>query len=117
MATKKAAPAKAAPKVKKLTPMSKSALINALLESAPGLNRKQIKQIVESLEDIGHKQLKKQGVFTVPGFAKFTVVKKKATPERQGRNPATGEAMTIKAKPARKMVRARPIKAIKMAID
>ena len=30
----------------------------------------------------------------VPGFGKFTV---KDRPERQGRNPATGEAMTIKA--------------------
>lgn len=114
MATKKAA---AAPKAKKVVQMSKSALINALGDSTPGLNRKQIKQIIESLEEIGHKQLKKQGVFTVPGFAKFTVVKKKATPERQGRNPATGEPMTIKAKPARKIVRARPIKAIKLAID
>ena len=30
----------------------------------------------------------------VPGFGKFTV---KDRPEREGRNPATGEAMTIKA--------------------
>ena len=31
---------------------------------------------------------------TVPGFGKFAV---KSSPERQGRNPATGAAMTIKA--------------------
>lgn len=30
----------------------------------------------------------------IPGFGKFTV---KSRPARQGRNPATGEAMTIKA--------------------
>lgn len=30
----------------------------------------------------------------IPGFGKFTV---KSRPEREGRNPATGEAMTIKA--------------------
>ncbi len=51
---------------------------------------------------------------SIPGFGKFAV---KDRPERQGRNPATGEPMTIKAKPARKIVRARPIKAIKLAID
>ena len=31
---------------------------------------------------------------TVPGFGKFTV---KNRPEREGRNPSTGKAMTIKA--------------------
>lgn len=31
---------------------------------------------------------------SIPGFGKFSV---KARPERQGRNPSTGEAMTIAA--------------------
>ena len=115
MATKKAAAA--TPAKKKNAPLSKAALINALVETGEGLNRKQVKGLIESLESIGHKQLKKAGVFVVPGFAKFVVVTKKATPARTGRNPATGEEIQIKAKPARKIVRARPVKAIKLAID
>jgi nucleoid DNA-binding protein len=112
MATKKTSTS-----TKKSSPMSKAALINALVETSEGLSRKQVKAIMDSLEDIGYKQLKRTGVFTVPGFAKFRVVKKKATPERMGRNPATGEPMVIKAKPASKTVRARPVKALKEAID
>lgn len=115
MATKKAAAA--TPAKKKNAPLSKAALINALVESGEGLNRKQVKALIESLETLGHKQLKKTGVFVVPGFAKFVVVTKKATPARVGRNPATGEEIKIAAKPARKIVRARPVKAIKLAID
>lgn len=111
MATKKAAAT-----TKKNAPLSKAALINALVESSDGLSRKQVKGLLETLETLGQKQLKKAGVFVVPGFAKFVVVTKKATPAREGRNPATGETIQIKAKPARKIVRARPVKAIKQSI-
>ena len=54
--------------------------------------------------------------FTMPGFAKFRVVKKPATKAREGINPFTKAPMTFPAKPASKSVRARPIKAIKDAI-
>ncbi len=110
MATKKTA-------TKRTAPMTKTALINALVDGAEGLTRKQVKEVIESLADIGHKQLKRTGVFTVPGFAKFTVVKKKATKARKGINPFTGEPTIFKAKPASKGVRARPVKAIKDAVD
>ena len=109
MATKKVA--------KKVTPMTKTALINALVEESDGLTKKQIKGIVEALASIGHKQLKRVGQFTVPGFAKFTVVKKPAVKARKGINPFTGEEMMFKAKPATRVVRARPIKAIKDAVS
>ena len=110
MATKKTA-------TKRTAPMTKTALINALVDGAEGLTRKQVKEVIESLADIGHKQLKRTGGFTVPGFAKFTVVKKKATKARKGINPFTGEPTIFKAKPASKGVRARPVKAIKDAVD
>ena len=55
-------------------------------------------------------------MFLVPGFAKFVVVKKPATKARKGTNPFTGEEMMFKAKPARKIVRARPVKAAKDAV-
>jgi len=55
-------------------------------------------------------------VFLVPGFAKFVVIKKPATKARKGVNPFTGVPTVFKAKPARKIVRARPIKAAKDAV-
>ncbi|AKT36489.1 HU family DNA-binding protein [Chondromyces crocatus] len=102
---------------KKVAALSKSALINAVVESTEGeLTRKQVKAILESLTDIAYKELKKTGVFTMPGFAKFRVVKKPATKAREGINPFTKEPMTFPAKPASKSVRARPIKAIKDSV-
>ena len=52
----------------------------------------------------------------MPGFAKFVVIKKPATKERSGINPFTKESTIFKAKPARKIVKARPVKAAKDAV-
>lgn len=101
---------------KKTTTISKAALINALVESVGEVSRKNVKAILDALVDVGYKELKKSKVFTLPGFAKFRIVEKKATPARTGRNPQTGEPMQIAAKPKSKAVRARPIKAIKEAV-
>src|SRR5207302_9119875 len=69
-------------------PLSKSAILEAIT-SAVGedLSKKQIKLVVETLVEVGHRELKKTGVFVLPGFAKFTVVKKPARPAREGINP------------------------------
>ena len=40
-------------------------------------------------------------------------VEKKATPARQGKNPRTGEPMTIPAKPKRTVVKALALKGLK----
>ena len=73
---------------------------------------KDVKGVLETLAKIGYQELKKSGVFLVPGFAKFVVVKQPATKGRmsKGVNPSTGEPMVFRAKPARKTVRARPVK-------
>jgi nucleoid DNA-binding protein len=114
MATKKTTAKKTT--AKKAAPMTKTQLINALVDANGELTRKQVKSIVEELAVIGHKQLKRVGQFTVPGFAKFVVNKKPATKARKGINPFTGEPTVFKAKPARKIVRARPVKAIKDSV-
>jgi DNA-binding protein HU-beta len=102
---------------KKGTTLSKSALINAVVEANENaVTRKQVKAILESLTEIAYKELKKNGIFTMPGFAKFRVVKKPATKAREGTNPFTKQPMTFAAKPASKSVRARPIKSIKDGI-
>jgi DNA-binding protein HU-beta len=97
--------------------MSKSELIQKIADQHPnGLTRKDIKGVIESLASVGYKELKKMGVFFVPGFAKFVVIKKPATKARKGINPFTKEPTIFKAKPARKVIRARPVKAVKDAV-
>ena len=98
--------------------MSKSELIQKIAEQHSNKNmaRKDVKAVIESLAAIGYKELNKSGAFLVPGFAKFVVIKKPATKERSGINPFTREPTIFKAKPARKIVKARPVKAAKDAV-
>jgi DNA-binding protein HU-beta len=97
------------------THMTKSQLIEQIA-SKTELAKKDVKGILEQLAEVGYRELKKNSVFLLPGFAKFVVIKKPATKARQGVNPFNGEPMTFKAKPARKIVRARPVKAAKDAV-
>ena len=97
------------------TQLSKSQVIEKIATTTE-LSKRDVKNVMDTLVDVGHKELKKNGVFLVPGFAKFVVVKKPATKERQGINPFTKEPITIKAKPARKVLKARPVKAAKDAV-
>jgi len=95
--------------------MSKSELIEKVTAHT-SLTKKDIKSVLDSLAAVGHKELKKTGVFLLPGFAKFIVIKKPATKERAGINPFTKEPTVFKARPARKIIRARPVKAAKDAV-
>ena len=97
--------------------MLKSELIQRIIDGHPSeIARKDVKGVIEAVAAIGHKELKKTGAFVVPGLAKFIVIKKPATKAREGINPFTKEPTTFKARPARKIVRARPVKAVKDAV-
>src|SRR5579872_3507575 len=97
--------------------MTKSELIQKIADQhSDEVSRKNVKNVLESLADIGYKELKKTGAFLVPGFAKFVVIKKPATKARKGINPFTKEPTVFKAKPARKIIKARPVKAAKDAV-
>jgi DNA-binding protein HU-beta len=97
--------------------LTKSALIQAIVSGVgDDTSRKAVKAVLETLTKIGHRELKKNGIFVVPGFAKFVVVKRPARPARPGINPFTKEAIMFAAKPATKAVKARPVKAIKDAV-
>jgi DNA-binding protein HU-beta len=101
----------------KKKPMSKTEILQAVVDAVgEEVSRKHVKQIVETLVSVGHKELKKNGIFVLPGFAKFVVVKKPARPAREGINPFTKEKQMFAAKPASKAVRARPVKAVKDAV-
>jgi len=95
--------------------ISKSELIQKVAD-AVSLPKKDVKAVIEQLAIVGYKELKKSGEFVLPGFAKFIVVKKPATPERSGINPFTKEPTVFKAKPARKILKVRPVKAAKDAV-
>ena len=75
-------------------PLSKSAILQAVADAiGEEISRKHVKEVVETLVDVGHKELKKNGIFVLPGFAKFVVVKKPARPARDGHQPLhQGEA-------------------------
>lgn len=97
---------------KKVTPRTKSELL-AHISGETGLTRKQVSGVFDSLSGMIGKSLKREGVFAIPGLVKLKVVKKPATKARKGVNPFTGEAMTFKAKPASKKVRALTLKNLK----
>jgi nucleoid DNA-binding protein len=95
-------------------PMSKTEILNALAEGT-SLTKKQVGGVLDELAALIGKNLGKRGpgVFNVPGLMKITVVRKPATPARRGINPFTGLEQEFKAKPARNVVKIRPLKALK----
>jgi nucleoid DNA-binding protein len=95
-------------------PPSKSEVITKIAESTE-LSRKQVSSVFDSLsEQIKNSVGKKgTGVFAVPGLMKITVIQKPATKARKGINPFTKEEVMFKAKPARKVIKVRPLKALK----
>jgi len=112
MPAKKPVPARKMTAVKK--PMSKSAIIAELTQNTE-LNKKQVSSVLDELAILIERHIKKRapGKFTLPGLMKIEVKKKPATKKREGRNPRTGEKMIIKAKPAHRVVRIKPLKRVK----
>lgn len=82
-----------------------------------GLARKDVAKVFASLNDVieGHVKSRGAGEFKVPGLMKIKVNKKPATKARKNvPNPfKPGELMDVKAKPARKVVKVLPLKALK----
>lgn len=99
---------------KSARPRSKSEVYKDLAE-ANGLTRKQVSGVFDSLAGMIKKDLNKgAGVFAVPGLMKIVVVRKPATKSKTVPNPfKPGEMMTVKAKPARKLVKVRALKSLK----
>lgn len=76
--------------------MNKSELIKAIAEKT-GESKAATESIVNGFMATVSEQLAMGGDVVLVGFGTFSVVHKE---ERQGRNPATGEPMTLKAKNA-----------------
>ncbi|MFO7986593.1 MAG: HU family DNA-binding protein [Desulfatiglandaceae bacterium] len=95
-------------------PMTKSAMVNEIAENT-GLTKKEVSSVFEELSALIERHVKKRsaGQFTLPGLLKIEVKRKGATKARKGVNPFTGEEITIQAKPARRVVKVRPLKRLK----
>jgi hypothetical protein len=89
------------------------------LADATGLSRKQVSQFFDALSELIQRELGKKGpgVFTVPGLLKLKRIVKPATKATKKPNPfKPGEMMDVKAKPARNVVKAQPLKSLKELI-
>ena len=81
--------------------MSKAAVLTELAQ-ATNLTRAQVGLVLEGMETLIARHIKKRGAgeFTIPGLIKIKKIRKTATRKRMGRNPKTGESIKIPAKPA-----------------
>ena len=118
-AAKKApAKAKAAPKARRITAvseaMTKTALLTEIADNT-GLAKKEVQLVLDELSVAIERHVKKKaiGEFTLPGLMKIVVQNKPAVKAKKGRNPFTGEEMMFKAKPARNVIKVRPLKKLK----
>ncbi len=93
---------------------TKSEILTGIAASTD-LSRKQVSAVFAALsEQIGKNVGKKgPGVFVVPGLMKIMVITKPATKARMGINPFTKQEVQFKAKPARKVIKVRALKALK----
>ena len=95
-------------------PMTKSEIVSGISDKT-GLAKKDVGAVFEAMAGQIKKSLGKSGVgaYTVPGLMKLVVQRKPATKARKGINPFTGEETMFKAKPARNVVKIRPLKNLK----
>ncbi len=94
---------------------TKSEILHIIAEQAD-LLLKQVKSVFMSTHQLmqSHMMKKGSGEFLIPEMGMKVVRKTKpAAKERQGRNPLTGETITIPAKPKKEVIRIRALKALK----
>ena len=93
---------------------TKSEILASIAETTE-LSRKQVASVLDALAGLIKTAVGKKGpgLFAMPGLMKVTVVQKPAVPAHKGINPFTKQEQMFKAKPARKVVKVRPLKALK----
>jgi len=93
---------------------TKTEIVNALAEKT-GLTKRDIGIVFTELSALVRKDLGSRGpgVFSIPGLVKLKVIKKPAVKAHKGINPFTKEPTVFQAKPARKVVKAQVLKAVK----
>jgi nucleoid DNA-binding protein len=99
---------------KTVKPATKSEILACIAESTE-LSRKQVAAVFDALSGCIKNAVGKKGpgVFALPGLMKIMVVQKPAVPAHKGINPFTKQEQMFKAKPARRVVKVRALKALK----
>ena len=95
--------------------LTQSQLVAAVAERAE-LSKAEAKRALGALDEVVLEEVGNAQKVRIGGLVQLTVRLKAATKPRQGRNPATGEEITIAAKPASVDVRARPLAKVKEAL-
>jgi nucleoid DNA-binding protein len=95
-------------------PRSKSEVFQIIGQHV-GCSRRDVAAMFHTLGGIIKADLSKMGagVASIPGLLRITVKRKPATPARMGINPFTKEQVMFKAKPARNVVKVRPLRGLK----
>ena len=93
---------------------TKSEILASIAQTTE-LSRKQVACVLDALavqikNAVGKKG---PGAFSVPGLMKIVVVQKPAVKAHKGINPFTKQEQMFKAKPARSVIKVRPLKALK----
>jgi nucleoid DNA-binding protein len=112
---------KTAPKGVKISPATKARSSSEFYNAIAGqttLTRKQVASVFEAFSDILAADLGKKGpgVLKVPGLMKVTVKRKPAEKAMKRINPFTKQEYMSKPKPARNVVKVRPMKGLKDAV-
>lgn len=80
------------------------------------LSRSDVKNVLATLEDIVLDEIGNAEKVKIGSLVQLNVKLKPATKARKGRNPATGEEITIGPKPASVQLKARPLAKAKSAL-
>lgn len=96
------------------SPLNKSQIL-ADISTTTGIAKRDVGKVVEELAGVIERHIGKKGPgqFTLPGLFKIKTIRKPATKARKGINPFTKEEVTFKAKPARTVIKIRPLKKLK----
>ncbi|HKP63215.1 MAG TPA: HU family DNA-binding protein [Polyangiales bacterium] len=96
------------------SPLNKSQIL-ADISTTTGIAKRDVGKVVEELASVIERHIGKKGPgqFTLPGLFKIKTIRKPATKARKGINPFTKEEVTFKAKPARIVIKIRPLKKMK----
>jgi nucleoid DNA-binding protein len=93
---------------------TKSDVFGTIAEKV-GVQRRDVAGVFHVLGSLIKADLSKAGtgVFKLPGLVKISLQRKPATKARMGINPFTKEEVMFKAKPARTVVKVRPLRGLK----
>jgi DNA-binding protein HU-beta len=95
--------------------LTQTQLTAAVAERAD-ISRAEAKRVLDALDEVILEELGNAQKVRISGLVQLTVRVKPAQKKRPGRNPATGEEITIAAKPASVDLRARPLAKAKAAL-